>query len=115
MAMGCVYAATNPAMPGLVKIGQAYEPDVRVYHLSRFTAVPAPFELAYTTDLMPAADLAEAIAHDELRAHRFRENREFFRVSVEQAMHTIQVAALLALWKTALPDDREEFLARIGR
>lgn len=47
-AMGLVYVLTNPAMPGLTKIGMTTAEDVssRLNQLYT-TGVPVPFECAY--------------------------------------------------------------------
>ena len=47
MTPGWVYVLTNPAMPGLVKIGlTSRNPQVRAAELTQATGVPAPFVIA---------------------------------------------------------------------
>jgi hypothetical protein len=82
---GYVYILTNPAMPGLVKIGSTIlTPDERARQLSSSTGVPRPFQV-----------VAFEPFHDELRAERELQSkfveyrvksgrREFYEVDVEQ-------------------------------
>lgn len=113
MSFGCVYAMTNPGMPGLVKIGRTIDPEFRALQLSRLTAVPASFDLVYASDILDDAALVEAMVHSALRKRRFRQNREFFRVSPEEAAMAIQSAALMNAWNRAGKEARDEFMARI--
>jgi hypothetical protein len=107
-----VYVMTNPAMPGIVKIGRSVAPDQRVIDLSRATAVPLPFVLEY--DTMPEDDIeAEMTAHKLLAEYRVNPSREFFRVSVQKAIETVQYAALMSAWNKASAEARQEFLERI--
>jgi hypothetical protein len=97
---GWVYILTNPAMPGLVKIGHtARRPERRAAELTAATGVPAPFVVAWAH---PVADheALEGIVHDRLARCRARHNREFFRCSVEAARHIVEreAAALLLPW-----------------
>ena len=39
-----VYVLTNPAMPGIVKIGQTKDLERRISELSKLTGVPLPFD-----------------------------------------------------------------------
>jgi T5orf172 domain len=43
MAVGYIYVLTNPAMPGLVKIGHTTDVQRRVKELSTATGVPSTF------------------------------------------------------------------------
>ena len=44
---GFVYFATNPSMPGIVKIGCSRHPKIRIQQLSSGTSIPEPFELRF--------------------------------------------------------------------
>lgn len=97
---GWVYILTNPAMPGLVKIGHtARRPERRAAELTAATGVPAPFVVAWAH---PVADheALESIVHSQLARSRARHNREFFRCSVQAARSIIEreAAALLLPW-----------------
>jgi hypothetical protein len=86
---GFVYLLSNPAMPGLVKIGQTTRSvDLRVAELSAHTGVPAPFVIEATfASQNPFTD--EGRVHAHLRAYRFMQQREFFRLEVVQALETL--------------------------
>jgi hypothetical protein len=82
---GYVYVLSNPAMPGLVKIGFTEgQPSERAMELSRPTGVPAPFEVEafFPTDT-PLND--EYRIHSELAECRSG-RKEFFRVGVQAAI-----------------------------
>lgn len=94
MACGFVYVLTNRAMPGLVKIGfSTRSPEERAVELST-TGVPFPFQVAYSASVDYPAE-AEAAIHAALDKRRASSEREFFRVSVEDAVRVIEEACLL--------------------
>lgn len=82
-----VYALTNPAMPGLVKIGATNSTNVleRMKSLHS-TGVPEPFEcvIAWEVEGCPARDV-EKILHKVLHQYRLRSRREFFRIASAHA------------------------------
>lgn len=81
-----IYAFTNPAMPGLVKIGKVEEVDRisgRLAELYRgATGVPVPFECECAVSFGDEEDW-ERIFHRLLAKVRVNPKREFFRVPVE--------------------------------
>jgi hypothetical protein len=81
---GYVYVMTNPAMPGLVKIGSTkLSPEDRARQLST-TGVPAPFHvIAYCR--FEDELRAERELHAILSQQRLHRRREFFEIGVEQA------------------------------
>lgn len=87
-AVGFTYVLTNSAMPGLVKIGFTTRmPEERVEELQG-TAVPVPFVLeAYWSTSTPVED--EVAVHDLLGAQRESRRREFFRMSLGEAIDAI--------------------------
>ena len=89
-----VYVLTNPAMPGIVKIGMTSRdsPQVRMNELYT-TGVPLPFECAFAldTDDEQAASLENAL-HTAFAPYRLNPSREFFEIE------TYQVEALLQAW-----------------
>jgi hypothetical protein len=103
-----VYVLSNPSMPGLIKIGRTVAVDQRITQLSCVTSVPLPFVLEYEDVPVDDAEV-ERIAHRLLAAHRVNPAREFFRVSVELAIETVQVAALVAAWNKAGDKARQRF------
>jgi hypothetical protein len=94
---GFIYALLNSSMPGLVKIGYTTRTlDERIAELSRPSGVPTPFELLHS---VPVTDCvkAEALVHAALLDSRVHDEREFFRVSSQQAVRALDdVARMLA-------------------
>ena len=81
---GYVYAMTNEAMPGLVKIGMTCDhPEERAKELSSATGVPFPFKVEVCKKVFNPKE-KEAAMHDLLSALGFRvnERREFFNCSL---------------------------------
>jgi len=85
---GFLYLMTNPAMPGLVKIGMTTRsPEERAQELAS-TGVPMPFHVAAA---WPVDDVrsAERDAHEALDRYRVNDQREWFRVSVPAAIKAL--------------------------
>ncbi len=105
MNEGYVYILTNPAMPGLVKIGHtARHPQTRAAELTAATGVPARFVVAWAHPVRDHEAL-EALAHGRLARCRANENREFFRCTVAEARRIIEQEAraqLLPWWRVLL-------------
>ena len=104
MPKGHVYIMTNPAMPGVCKIGRTCgDPDARARQLDN-TSAPMPFEV-WDSVLSPDCAELESFVHEALNANRVRAGREFFAVckieasSIVRGLHEEQVV----LWM-------EEFL-----
>ena len=89
---GFVYILSNPAMPGLVKIGLTErDPYERAFELDVATGVPTPFYVeAFFVSDDPRRD--EAAIHILLDVHRVSSNREFFRLEVQQAIDALTEA-----------------------
>lgn len=90
MTAGYIYVLSNPSMPGIVKVGRtAREVDSRARELAT-TGVPTPFKVEH---LIPSGD----IEGDERRIHailgtrglRVRREREFFRVTPDEAVAVV--------------------------
>lgn len=82
--MVVVYALTNPAMPGLVKIGKTDNEDFRVRVGQLYsTGVPLPFELVRAVKVQDM-EAAERRVHDVFASSRINPKREFFEIDVEQ-------------------------------
>jgi len=88
-----VYVLTNPAMPGLVKIGKTTRLDVdeRMEQLGR-TAVPVPFDCAFDRQVKDASEVEKAL-HFSFGNGCLNPNRAFFRIEAER------VVAVLKLFK----------------
>lgn len=88
---GYVYVMINPSYEGLVKIGKTTrEPEERAKELSASTSVPTPFVVVYKR-LFKNCHVAEMTAHEILgeRGYRINDSREFFSVSISDAIDII--------------------------
>ena len=83
---GYIYILSNPAMPGLLKIGFTDRtPDERAAELSASTGVPLPFKVAYSLEVDSAQRL-EAQIHRTLFKQRLNDKREFFNIPLAEAI-----------------------------
>ncbi|WP_395144715.1 GIY-YIG nuclease family protein [Armatimonas sp.] len=89
--MEVVYVLTNPAMPGLVKIGYTTQEDVatRLGQLYS-TGVPVPFDLEFACKTPNAAEVEKAL-HTAFGPNRINPKREFFRIEPEQAIAILKL------------------------
>ena len=93
MRSGYLYVASNPYMPGIVKIGLAGHVQERLDSLSQSSAVPAPFDLVHHVAVSDVYG-SERRVHDHLVRYRVSENREFFRARcVEKAIRLLNQEA----------------------
>jgi hypothetical protein len=91
--VGFVYVLTNPAMPGIVKIGKtSWLSEDRAQKLFT-TGVPEPFSVAFRLETS-WPDKVERRAHDSLEEHRVHPRREFFGVSTAEAIDAVRIAAV---------------------
>jgi carbon storage regulator CsrA len=82
---GIVYVLTNPAMPGMVKIGKTSRGmDARLNELYS-TGVPLPFECAYAARVSDEGTVERAF-HLAFGPYRVNPKREFFSIEPEQAI-----------------------------
>jgi hypothetical protein len=88
-----VYVLTNPAMPGIVKIGHTTQanPQVRMDQLYT-TGVPLPFECAIAVEVEDgnAGEIENAL-HTAFGPHRVNPSREFFEIEVHQVEALLRV------------------------
>lgn len=88
--LGLVYIFSNPAMPGLVKIGHTKQlsATARLNQLSAASGVPLPFEecFSFPTEY---PELRETEVHQRLERFRLSKDREFFRIEAFDAMHYV--------------------------
>ena len=90
---GIVYVLTNPAMPGLVKIGMTSRLDIDARMKELYsTGVPVPFECAYACEVK-SSDCAkiEKALHKAFEPNRINANREFFSIKSEQAIAILEL------------------------
>ena len=105
-----VYVLTNPAMPGLVKIGRTSQEDTAT-RLSQLysTGVPVPFELKFACRVQNP-DEVELALHTAFGPQRINPKREFFRIDPEQAiailrlLHTEDATAEVAAQTTGIDE-----------
>lgn len=93
MDYGIVYLLTNPVMPGLVKIGMTAQEDIdkRMKELYT-TGVPVPFECKFACKVKKSDCLKiEKALHKAFDPQRINQNREFFRINVEQAQAILEL------------------------
>ncbi len=83
---GIVYVLTNPAMPGLVKVGRTTKEDVRERMKELYgTSVPVQFECPYACRVDDPAKVEKNI-HLAFGAMRVSASREFFRLDPENVI-----------------------------
>ena len=81
-----VYVLTNPAMPGIVKIGMTDRPDVQRRMGDLYTTgVPLPFDCVIAREIedREAVEIERAL-HTAFGPNRINPSREFFQVEPEQ-------------------------------
>jgi T5orf172 domain len=86
-----VCVLTNPAMPGLVKIGQTSfdEPQNRIAQLYS-TGVPVPFKIEFACKVADEREVEKAL-HIAFGPSRINPKREFFRIEPEQAIAILRL------------------------
>lgn len=92
--IGFVYVLSNPAMPGVVKIGKTAGglAEDRAKQLQA-TGVPLPFHVEFRA-ATSYPDEAEKQAHEYLEYDRVATNREFFAVSIAVAIDAVRQALI---------------------
>ena len=88
-----VYVLTNPAMPGLVKIGMTDRDDVQNRMKDLYTTgVPLPFECVIAREIedRQAAETETAL-HTAFGPNRVNDSREFFEIDPEQVQALLRV------------------------
>ena len=99
MSAGEVYILSNPSMPGLLKIGRTCK-SCKERAISLYTTgVPDPFHIEYYTAVDNAVT-TERELHDILKDFRHRREREFFRISLTNAMKLIHTCKPDLSWLT---------------
>ena len=89
--MKTVYILTNEAMPGIIKIGWTDNSiEQRMKELDK-TATPLPFTCYYAKRVKDPT-FVETKMHQAFDEFRIRDNREFFRMSPEQAKAALEIA-----------------------
>lgn len=87
---GWCYVLTNQAFPHLVKIGSTdRDVNTRASELSNNTGVPHQYVVAYAVKVENGEQL-EKLTHRSLTEKRYKANREFFQVSVAEAILAVR-------------------------
>ena len=85
-----VYVLTNDTVPGLCKIGFTKNmPDKRAKQINAATGVAMDFTVEYAYPCYNGHDLEQEV-HGYLDSYRVNKNREFFRVTVDEAKAVIE-------------------------
>lgn len=87
-----VYVLTNPAMPGIVKIGMTRASDAgeRIANLGSSSAVPLPFDCVYACNVPDARKVEQAL-HLAFSPDRINPSREFFRTKPSQVVAILEL------------------------
>ena len=88
-----IYVLTNPAMPGLVKIGMTDKDNVQ-HRMSELytTGVPFPFECVAARQINDADALEiEKALHTAFSPNRVNPSREFFEIDSEQVQVILRI------------------------
>lgn len=97
MSSGYVYVLSNPAMPGLVKVGRSINGGHSRGKTMYQTGVPEQFVLEFELYCAEHETL-ETLAHEKLAQFRVNPGREFFKCCAAEAIEallTIYVAEIL--------------------
>ena len=86
---GIVYILTNPAMPGLVKIGKTNNLEDRMKRLFN-TGVPLPFR-CISAKKVKNYSFVENKLKNGLKSVRENMNREFFRIAEDEVIHLLEM------------------------
>ena len=86
-----IYVLTNPAMPGLVKIGKTTQQEVdgRMRQLYG-TGVPVPFDCVFACQVKDAHEV-EKVMHYAFGNTRINPNREFFKIEAERVIAVLKL------------------------
>jgi len=82
---GLVYVLANPAMPGLVKIGQTTNEITSRMNELNTTGVPLPFECLFACEVDDCKVVENAL-HKAFYPNRVNPRREFFEIDPDQAI-----------------------------
>lgn len=105
MIRGWVYVLSNKAMPGIVKIGYSTkDPSLRADELGG-TGLPHPFVVEYDALVVEPRDVEQQV-HQRLR--ELHEGKEFFHITVSQAIECIMQVVSMQKKKILLETSNSE-------
>jgi len=84
-----LHILSNPAMPGLVKIGKTSNLDARMRSLFS-SSVPLPFRCVYAKKVKNYSDVENKL-HGGLKSVRENLNREFFRIAEDEVINFLEM------------------------
>ena len=85
-----VYIMSNPTMPGYYKIGYTKKnPEERAKQISNATGVIVPMEVEWAFNCYNGFALEQEV-HHKLDAYRVSNQREFFQISLNEAMEAVK-------------------------
>jgi hypothetical protein len=88
---GIIYLLSNPAMPGIIKIGRTTIEDVKIRMRDLYTTgVPLPFECEYAAKVKSIDEVEKAL-HTAFSPDRLNPKREFFEIEPGQAIAIIKL------------------------
>jgi T5orf172 domain-containing protein len=91
LSFGIIYVLTNPAMPGIVKIGKTSRGSVEARLNELYsTGVPVPFECAFAGRVEDESRVEKAF-HLAFGPYRLNPKREFFEIEPEQAIALLEL------------------------
>jgi len=89
--MMIVYVLTNPAMPGLVKIGYTHNEDANARIAQLYTSgVPVPFNIEFACRVENAEEVERAL-HFAFAPNRVNPKREFFEIDPQQVIAILRL------------------------
>lgn len=86
---GVVYILSNPAIPGLLKVGKTNNLQERMKSLFS-TGVPLPFRCVYAKRVRDCSEVERKL-HKGLNSHRENASREFFRIAEEDIINFLEL------------------------
>ena len=91
---GIIYLLSNPAMPGILKIGKTTKEDVKLRMKELYSSgVPLPFECLYAAKVRDI-DRVEKALHTAFSPDRVNPKREFFEIEATQAIAILKLLEL---------------------
>lgn len=91
---GIIYILSNPAMPGIIKIGKTTKEDVKIRMKELYSSgVPLPFECVYAAKVRNIDEVERAL-HNAFSPDRLNPKREFFEIEPSQAIAIIKLLEL---------------------
>jgi hypothetical protein len=85
-----VYVLSNPSIPGMYKIGYTSKTvENRTLQINRSTGVPTPFNIEFRYKCYKGERIEREV-HKFFKKQRVNNDREFFKVSLEEAKTAIR-------------------------